>query len=79
MASVSSILFGRASAELKVQQKFDENSMLEGLVAALIIPSVKRREMTHRELGLISLGLCCLIAKVRGTSRNRMVNVRNND
>lgn len=45
-------------------QSFDENSTLEGLLADLIIPAVKRKELVLRERGLISLGLCCLIAKV---------------
>ena len=47
-------------------QSFDENSTLEGVLADLIIPAVKRRDMILRERGLVSLGLCCLIAKVRG-------------
>ena len=46
-------------------QSFDENSTLEGLLADLIIPAVKRKELVLRERGLVSLGLCCLIAKVR--------------
>ena len=29
----------------------------------LIIPAVKRRELVLRERGLVSLGLCCLIAR----------------
>lgn len=45
-------------------QSFDENSTLEGLLADLIIPAVKRKELVLRERGLVSLGLCCLIAKV---------------
>lgn len=38
--------------------------MLEGILTELIVPAVKRREMQLREKGLISLGLCCLIARV---------------
>jgi hypothetical protein len=43
---------------------FEENSTLEGILADLIIPAVKRKELALREKGLVSLGLCCLIAKV---------------
>ncbi|THH30647.1 hypothetical protein EUX98_g3519 [Antrodiella citrinella] len=51
-------------ASLKhVNGSFDENSTLEGVLTDLIIPAVKRRELLLRERGLISLGLCCLIAK----------------
>jgi hypothetical protein len=49
-------------------QTFEENSTLEGILADLIIPAVKRKELALREKGLISLGLCCLIAKVRAFS-----------
>ena len=42
--------------------------MLEGILTELIVPAVKRREMTLREKGLTSLGLCCLIARVRSTT-----------
>ena len=49
---------------LTLLQNFDENSTLEGLLADLIVPSVKRKELALRERGLVSLGLCCLIAKV---------------
>lgn len=45
-------------------QTFEENSTLEGILGELIIPAVKRKELLLREKGLISLGLCCLIAKV---------------
>jgi condensin complex subunit 3 len=37
---------------------------LEGILSDLIIPSVKRKELAMREKALVSLGLCCLIAKV---------------
>ena len=36
---------------------------MEGILSDLIIPAVKRREMVLRERGLVSLGLCCLIAR----------------
>ena len=49
---------------LIVDQSFEDNSTLEGILADLIIPSVKRKELLLRERGLVSLGLCCLIAKV---------------
>lgn len=45
-------------------QRFEDNSMLEGVVSDLIIPAVKRKELVMREKGLVCLGLCCLIAKV---------------
>ncbi|KAI8971320.1 nuclear condensing complex subunit [Trametes punicea] len=47
----------------RVNGTFEENSTLEGVLGELIIPAVKRREMALREKGLISLGLCCLIAR----------------
>ncbi|THH04392.1 hypothetical protein EW145_g5551 [Phellinidium pouzarii] len=47
----------------RVNGSFAENSTLEGILADLIVPSVKRKELALRENGLISLGLCCLIAK----------------
>ncbi|KAG6887175.1 hypothetical protein C0992_000306, partial [Termitomyces sp. T32_za158] len=47
----------------RVNGTFEDNSTLEGILADLIIPSVKRKELIMREKGLISLGLCCLIAK----------------
>ncbi|KAH9887359.1 nuclear condensing complex subunit, partial [Cubamyces lactineus] len=47
----------------RVNGTFEENSTLEGILGELIVPAVKRREMALREKGLISLGLCCLIAR----------------
>ncbi|KAF8633170.1 hypothetical protein AX17_004671 [Amanita inopinata Kibby_2008] len=47
----------------RVHGNFEDNSTLEGVLADLIIPSVKRKEFALREKGLVSLGLCCLIAK----------------
>ncbi|KAG6841281.1 hypothetical protein C0991_000259 [Blastosporella zonata] len=47
----------------RVDGTFEDNSTLEGILADLIIPSVKRKELAMREKGLISLGLCCLLAK----------------
>ncbi|KAF8635423.1 hypothetical protein AX15_000413 [Amanita polypyramis BW_CC] len=47
----------------RVHGNFEDNSTLEGILSDLIIPSVKRKEPALREKGLISLGLCCLIAK----------------
>ncbi|RDB27802.1 Condensin complex subunit 3 [Hypsizygus marmoreus] len=47
----------------RVDGTFEDNSTLEGILADLIIPSVKRKELAMREKGLVSLGLCCLIAK----------------
>lgn len=53
----------------RVNGSFEDNSTLEGIVADLIIPAVKRNELEMREKGLLCLGLCCLIAKVSGKSR----------
>ncbi|KNZ72836.1 Condensin complex subunit 3 [Termitomyces sp. J132] len=47
----------------RVDGTLDENSTLAGILDELIIPSVKRKEYIFREKGLISMGLCCLIAK----------------
>ena len=45
-------------------KNFRENLVLEGVVKAWIIPSIQRVEMVFRQLGLLALGLCCLISKV---------------
>ncbi|KZT12609.1 uncharacterized protein LAESUDRAFT_689301 [Laetiporus sulphureus 93-53] len=42
---------------------FDENSTLGGVLADLILPSVNSTELHVRERGVITLGLCGLIAK----------------
>lgn len=47
-----------------IGQNFEEYSTLEGVLGDLIIPAVKRKELAMREKGLVSLGLCCLVAKV---------------
>ncbi|KIY72680.1 hypothetical protein CYLTODRAFT_19435 [Cylindrobasidium torrendii FP15055 ss-10] len=47
----------------RVNGSFEENVILEGLIADLIVPAVKSKDIVMREKGLISLGLCCLIAK----------------
>ncbi|RDX45406.1 hypothetical protein OH76DRAFT_1420865 [Lentinus brumalis] len=47
----------------RVNSSFEDNITLEGVLQELIVPAVKRREMALREKGLISLGLCCLIAR----------------
>ncbi|KAH9930810.1 nuclear condensing complex subunit [Amylocystis lapponica] len=47
----------------RVDGSFDENSTLEGVLADLVLPAVKRKEVALRERGLVCLGLCCLIAK----------------
>ncbi|KAJ7863492.1 nuclear condensing complex subunit [Mycena olivaceomarginata] len=47
----------------RVHGNFEDNSMLEGVLADLIIPAVRRKELGIREKGLVGLGLCCLIAK----------------
>ncbi|KAG7448853.1 ARM repeat-containing protein [Guyanagaster necrorhizus] len=48
----------------RINGTFEDNSTLEGMLADLIIPAVKRKELPMREKGLVSLGLCCLIAKL---------------
>ncbi|KAJ6562584.1 nuclear condensing complex subunit [Mycena capillaripes] len=47
----------------RVHGNFEDNSTLEGVLANLIIPAVRRKELGIREKGLVALGLCCLIAK----------------
>ncbi|KZT66150.1 hypothetical protein DAEQUDRAFT_730656 [Daedalea quercina L-15889] len=47
----------------RVNGTFEENSTLEGILGELIIPAVKRKELPLRQKGLVSLGLCCLIAR----------------
>ncbi|KAF8494799.1 nuclear condensing complex subunit [Gautieria morchelliformis] len=47
----------------RVNGTFEDNSTLEGILGELILPNVKAKEMALREKGLVSLGLCCLIAK----------------
>ena len=36
---------------------------MEGILGELIIPAVQSKELALRERGLVSLGLCCLIAR----------------
>ncbi|KAG5635107.1 hypothetical protein H0H81_012436 [Sphagnurus paluster] len=47
----------------RVNSTLEENSTLDGILAELIIPSVTRKELAFREKGILSLGLCSLIAK----------------
>lgn len=46
------------------KKTFEDNSTLEGILGEVILPNVRAKEMALREKGLVSLGLCCLIAKV---------------
>ena len=46
------------------KKTFEDNSTLEGILGELILPNIKAKEMALCEKGLVSLGLCCLIAKV---------------
>ncbi|KAJ7698285.1 hypothetical protein B0H17DRAFT_1328622 [Mycena rosella] len=46
-----------------VHGSFEESSTLEGILADLIIPAVRRTEVGIRKPGLVGLRLCCLIAK----------------
>lgn len=50
---------------LRLPQKFEETSVLEGIVADVILPAVKRKEYSMRQKGMLGLGLCCLLSKVR--------------
>jgi Nuclear condensing complex subunits, C-term domain len=50
---------------LLTKQTFDENPTLDGILAELIIPAVKSKDSAMRERGMIALGLCCLIHRVR--------------
>ncbi|GAA5901902.1 condensin subunit YCG1 [Sporobolomyces salmoneus] len=47
----------------RVMSALQENSMLHGLVAELIVPAVKTKDFEVRAQGLICLGLCCLLDK----------------
>ncbi|TFY65773.1 hypothetical protein EVG20_g5314 [Dentipellis fragilis] len=47
----------------RVNGTFEENSTLEGILGELVVPAVKRKEVVLREKGLVTLGLCCLIAR----------------
>ncbi|KAI0696172.1 nuclear condensing complex subunit [Cytidiella melzeri] len=47
----------------RVNGQFHEHSVLEGIVSDLIIPSITRDQASHRELGLVALGLCSLTSK----------------
>lgn len=50
--------------------------MLHGLVAELIVPAVKTKDYDVRAQGLICLGLCCLLDKVRVPSAPCLPDVR---
>ncbi|KAA1474990.1 ARM repeat-containing protein [Dentipellis sp. KUC8613] len=54
----------------RVNGTFEENSTLEGILGELVVPAVKRKEVVLREKGLVTLGLCCLIA--RNMARNSL-------
>lgn len=47
----------------RVNGTFEDNPTLDGILGELILPSVRAKELALRERGLVSLGLCCLIAK----------------
>ncbi|KAF8636938.1 hypothetical protein AX17_003189 [Amanita inopinata Kibby_2008] len=47
----------------RVNGRLEDNSTLNGVLMDLIIPSVQRKEAVFKEKGLVSLGLCCLIAR----------------
>ncbi|GAA5928774.1 hypothetical protein JCM3775_004631 [Rhodotorula graminis] len=56
------LLVVRALLE-RVMSALQENSMLHGLVAELIVPSVQTKDYEIRSQGLVCLGLCCLLDK----------------
>ncbi|KAJ7767882.1 hypothetical protein DFH07DRAFT_1009259 [Mycena maculata] len=51
---------------MRLAQDFEDNSTLEGVLADLIVPTVRRKKPAICEQGLVALGLCCLIAKSTG-------------
>ena len=76
MGSALSYIFVSTKADFPcVSQTFEQNSTLDGILSELIVPAVKRKEIAFREKGLVGLGLCCLIARVRpafyGKQRDR--------
>ena len=55
----------KAMTDLAIRQTLQDNATLMGVVHELIVPSVRSKEPEIRENGLICLGLCCLLDKVR--------------
>ena len=51
-----------------VQCVLEQNSHLAIMVDNLVIPAVRSQEAPIRERGLVCLGLCCLLSKVRDIS-----------
>lgn len=49
----------------RVVGALQENTALHGLIPQLIAPAVRSKDALVREQGLICLGLCCLLDKVR--------------
>ncbi|TFL04771.1 nuclear condensing complex subunit [Pterulicium gracile] len=47
----------------RVEGALNEHTMLEGILADLVVPSVRRKEPVIRERGLACLALSCLLAK----------------
>lgn len=54
------LLLVRAMLE-RVASNLHENTAIHGLIPQLIAPAVKSKDAYVRELGLICLGLCCLL------------------
>jgi condensin complex subunit 3 len=48
-----------------VQCQLEQNSDLVTMLNSLVVPAVRSQEAPIRERGLICLGLCCLLSKVR--------------
>jgi condensin complex subunit 3 len=50
----------------RVNSQLQDNSVFHGLLPDLIIPAVRNtQEPALRDLGLVCLGLCCMIDSVR--------------
>ncbi|KAF8182055.1 nuclear condensing complex subunit [Pholiota molesta] len=62
-SDVSQATIRRDKSARRPKSREEIQSTLEGILGDLIIPSVKRKELAMREKALVSLGLCCLIAK----------------
>ena len=66
MGVSSCLLYLRGEGtDSRLAQALQQNSMLHGLVAELIVPAVKTKDEEVRAEGLICLGLVCLLDKVR--------------
>ena len=61
-----------------VQYELESNAHLVTMLNNLIVPAVRSQEAPIREKGLLCLGLCCLLSKVRrpfSMPQNRILTV----